>query len=110
MDLNDQVDDHTHLPPPQLVPREPACRIATNAPFAIADSLGNRVLVTIQGYQDWRTCRGQDDERMLFEERNGPVIENTLGSFLFLCAHRPDKGGLLEMMHDGGLRGGLRAG
>jgi hypothetical protein len=39
-------------------------------------------------------------------KRGTSLICKTQSSFLFLCAHRPDGGGLLEKMPDGGLLAG----
>jgi hypothetical protein len=44
----------------------------------------------------------------LLVERNESKLQELEGSFLFLCAHRHDKGGLLDMMRDGRLRAGFR--
>jgi len=62
----------------------------------------------IHGDQNWRKYVGQDDPRNLLVERNESKLQELEGSFLFLCAHRHHKGGLLDMMRDGGLRAGFR--
>lgn len=86
---------------------ESLSRIATETPFTIAQVPGNRLFVLLDGDQDWRRGGGQDDGgECLFEKRNKPDLQNSKLVPLSLCAHRPDGGGLLEKMPDGGLLAG----
>lgn len=48
-DLHGSVDNHAHRTAPEVVPREPAVRLATAAPITIAHPLGDRLPMLIQG-------------------------------------------------------------
>jgi len=63
VNLDGQVDNHAQCASPQFVARKAAGRFATIAPLAIANSLGNRLLMPIQGGQNWRKHGGQDDAK-----------------------------------------------
>lgn len=60
-------------------------RIATETPFTIAHVLGNRLLVRLDGGQDWRSCGDQDDEEIGFFER-GTRLLSRQSTFLFFYA------------------------
>ncbi|MCA9145490.1 MAG: hypothetical protein H6821_13460 [Planctomycetaceae bacterium] len=51
-DLHGQINNHTELAASQFVASEAAGRIATTAPMAIANSLGNRLPMLIKGGQN----------------------------------------------------------
>jgi hypothetical protein len=62
VNLDGQLDNHAQRASSQLVPRK-AGRFTTIAPLAIASSFGNRLLMPIQGGQNWIKRGGQDDAR-----------------------------------------------
>jgi hypothetical protein len=51
-DLHGQINNDTELAASQFVPREAAGGIATTAPLAIANSLGNHLPMLLEGGQN----------------------------------------------------------
>ena len=71
VNLNGQRDNHAHLASPPLVARKAASRFATTAAMAIASSFRNRLLMPIQGDQNWRRRGEQDDAKIWFLRGTG---------------------------------------
>ena len=51
-DLHGQINNHTQLATPQFVACEAAGRIATTATMAIANTVGNRLPMLLEGGQN----------------------------------------------------------
>jgi hypothetical protein len=50
--LHGQIDNHAHPTSPHVMPSEAAGRLATTASITIANSLGERSPMLIQGFQN----------------------------------------------------------
>ena len=106
-DLHGSVDNHAHQTAPQVMPREPAVRLATTATITIAGSVGDRLAMLIQGFRNWRNDRGQDDTTQRKTMRGTGPLPKCVGFVpLFLCA--PNKGGLPTNNARWRARGGLQ--
>jgi hypothetical protein len=87
-DYHGQVDNHAHPSPPQFVSREATVGIATTASITITRTLGDGLLMQIQGFDSCRHGDRIDDKENNTTARNNTAFLIVILTLYFsLCDH-----------------------